>query len=413
MKDYLTQLKNAKKSARELRSAPTAAKNKFLNLLADGLIEDTEYILAENKKDLEEAAGLTSAMTKRLTLNPDVIKGMAAGLRKIADLDDPVGNITQFKRMPNGMNVGRMRVPIGVILFIYESRPNVIIDAAGLCVKSGNALIARGGKEAAYSNAALLQLIQKALVQAGLPEMAVQQLEDRSYDTLRLATQEEKYIDLIIPRGRESLIRSIKESARVPVIAHERGVCHAYVDAKADIEKAVKIIVNAKTSNPSTCNSLEKALVHRDIAAGFLPLLIDALVDAQVEVRGCEEVCKMDQRCIPALAEDWDKEYLDMVLAVKIVDSAPEALDHIDAHSSGLSDIIITEDYELARNFLDKVNSASVMVNASTRLTDGGALGLGAELGISTSSIHMRGPMGLEDLTVTKYVVMGNGQIRE
>jgi len=413
MINFKLQLTRAKESSRNLRIASSSQKNIFLLKLADSLIENKNEIIKENNKDIEKAQGLTKAMLRRLTLTGDILKEMARGLRQIAEVDDPVGQIENMNTMFNGMKVGRMRVPIGVILFVYESRPNVIIDAAGLCIKSGNTLIVRGGKEAMYSNVVLLKYIKRALVAANLPENGVQQLEDRDYETLSKVVKETEYVDLIVPRGREKLISSIKEASMVPVIAHERGVCHAYVDSDVNIEKAIKIIINSKVSNPSTCNSLEKVLIHKNVADKILPSLIKEFINNEVEVRGDKTVCKIDRHCKKATKEDWDQEYLDLIITIKIVDSFQEALVHIENHSSGLSDIIITENNVRAQDFLNNVNSASVMVNASTRLTDGAAFGLGAELGISTSSIHMRGPMGLKDLTVTKYVVLGDGQIRE
>lgn len=413
MKNYLEQLKDAKKASRELKIASVTKRNRFLHILAELIIEKSSLIIAENQKDLNATTHLNSAMTKRLKMDEVTIGSMVKALKDLSEMDDPIGEMENIKRMTNGMQVGKMRTPIGLILFVYESRPNVIIDAAGLCIKSGNALIVRGGKEARYSHAILLKYIQKALLDAGLSESCIQELEDRSYETLQLAVQEEEYLDLVIPRGREDMIKAIKGFARVPVIAHEKGVCHAFIDRSADMDRAVRIIVNGKTSNPSTCNSLEKVLIHQSVASQNIRSLLDELFEAGVEVRGCKQICALDDRCLPASDEDWDQEYLDMVITIKIVGSFEEALAHIELHSSGLSESIITENYSRAQKFLDRVNSACVLVNASTRLADGGTLGLGAELGISTSSIHMRGPMGLKDLTVTKYVVMGNGQIRE
>ncbi len=413
MKNIEEQLKLAKEASNQLRIVDTKKKNNFLNKLSDLLMENKQEILQENKKDLDLNEGLTKAMKKRLTLTEDSIKGMVDGVREIVDLDDPIGVIEEKWSRPNGMEVAKMRVPIGVIVFVYESRPNVIVDATGLCIKSGNVLIARGGKEAIYSNTVLLKFINQALEEAGLPVGSVQQLEDRSYEALAEVVKQDKYVDLVVPRGREKLINTIKDNARVPVIAHERGLCHMYIDSEADKAMAIKLVLNAKTSNPSTCNTIEKVLIHKDIADEILPDLILKLIEAGVEIRGDEKVCSLSDSCKLALEEDWDEEYLDMIVAIKIVDSFENSIKHIEEHSSGLTDSIITENKEKADKFLQAVNSAVVLVNASNRLVDGGVFGLGAELGISTSSIHMRGPMGIKDLTVTKYIVLGDGQIRE
>jgi glutamate-5-semialdehyde dehydrogenase len=413
MTDYKTQLIRAKEAARDLRTASTQQKNLFLHTLAGLLMAHQEQILDENKRDVDAATDLPPAMVKRLTLTSQSLAGMAQGLREIADLEDPVGAIEAMSKRPNGMRVGKMRVPIGVIVFVYESRPNVIVDAAGLCLKSGNVLVSRGGKEAIRSNAVLLQYITQALKEAGLPECAVQELQDRNYDTLTAVLQEDQYVDLAVPRGRAELINAVKKAARVPVIAHERGLCHAYIDATANIEQALKVVLNAKLSNPSVCNAVETILIHQDVAEATLPGLLSQLFAQGVEVRGCERTCRYDTRCKPATPEDWDTEYLALIVSIKVVDSYEAAVAHIEKHSSGLTDSIMTEDYSLAQNFVERINSATVLVNASNRLTDGGVFGLGAELGISTSPIHIRGPMGLKEMTVTKYVVFGTGQIRE
>ncbi|MGH7249534.1 MAG: glutamate-5-semialdehyde dehydrogenase, partial [Minisyncoccia bacterium] len=306
-----------------------------------------------------------------------------------------------------------VRVPIGVISIIFESRPNVIVDIAALCIKSGNAVIVRGGKEALYSNNVLEKYIVKALEKSGLPASAVQQLEDRRHEAIGELVQLEDYLDLVIPRGREELIRSVSEKSRVAVIKHMRGMCHLYIDSEANTEKAIKIAVNAKTSNPSTCNSIETLLVHQDIADKIMPNLLKEMFKKGVEIRGDKNTCKYDARCVAATEEDWSAEYLDLILSIKIVTSYEEAIAHIQKYSSLLTDAIVTENKKCAQNFINDIDSAVVLVNASNRLTDGGVFGLGAEIGISTSRIHMRGPMGLEDLTVTRYNVIGNGQIRE
>ncbi len=407
------QLISAKQASVQLRTATTKQKNDFLTKLASLLVENKERIVEENKKDLSEVQGITKAMEKRLKISAEAIEDIAQGLKEVAELADPVGTITKMWKRPNGMQVGRMRAPIGVIFFIFESRPNVIVDAAALCIKSGNVLIARGGKEALNSNNILLQYIKQALESVALPSGAVQQLEDRNYEAVTEVVKSDKYVDLVVPRGREKLIRSIKEAAQVPVIAHERGLCHLYIDKSANKEKAIEIALNAKTSNPSTCNTIETILVHSDMAEEVVSSLVDKLIEAGVEVRGCEKVCALNQKSNLASEEDWDTEYLDMIVSIKVVDSFEKGIEHIQKYSSGLTDTIVTEDYQRSRKFLEMINSAAVLVNVSNRFTDGNQFGLGAELGISTSSVHMKGPMGLEDLTTTKYIVLGDGQIRE
>jgi len=409
----LEQLQKAKKITHELRVATTEQKNNFLNKLADLLVENTSKILVENKKDLDASSNITKAMKKRLEITEEGIRNIAGGVREVASREDPVGTIVEKWVRPNGLKIGKMRVPIGVIVFIFESRPNVIVDAAVLCVKSGNVLIARGGKEAQHSNNIFEKLIQEALKSVGLPKETVQQLEDRNYGAVAEVVQSYKYVDLVVPRGREKMIKAIKDAARVPVIAHERGLCHLYIDKAADKTKAISITINAKVSNPSVCNSIETVLIHKDKADEVLPDLISKFIENSVEVRGDERVCSYNGRCIKATEEDWSTEFLDLIISIKIVDSYDEALEHINKYSSGLTDSIVTENKELGEKFLKDVNSASVLVNASNRFTDGGELGFGAELGISTASIHMKGPMGLRDLTVTKYIIVGDGQIRE
>ena len=409
----LEQARKAKKAAGILRQETTEKKNAFLLALADLLKENTENILAENKKDITSASGLTSAMKRRLELTAQGLVSIASSVREVAKADDPVGKITKEWTQPNGLHISRVRVPIGVIASIFESRPNVIIDVATLCVKSGNAVIVRGGKEAQHSNDALMACVKKALENAGLPLDSVQQLEDRRYEAIGELVQLEDYLDLVIPRGREELIRAVSEKSRVPVMKHNRGLCHLYIDSDADIEKAKHIAVNAKVSNPSTCNSIETLLVHKDIAHKIMPELLKQFFEKGVEVRGDSRACAYDARCVPATEQDWSTEYLDLMLSIKIVDSFNEAIQHIQKYSSGLTDAIVTENEKHADQFLTAIDSATVLVNASNRLVDGGEFGLGAEIGISTSRIHMRGPMGLEDLTVTRYNVVGDGQIRE
>ena len=403
----------AKKASGILRQTPTDQKNSFLLTLATLLEGRVKEILTDNMKDINSAKNITIAMKRRLTLNRDMIIDMSNSVREIATAEDPVGKIVKKTIRPSGLNVIRVRVPIGVITIIFESRPNVIIDVAALCVKSGNAVIVRGGKEALHSNTALMTCITMALEQSKLPIYAVQQLEDRRHEAIGELVQLEDYLDLVIPRGREELIRMVSEKSRVAVIKHMRGLCHLYIDNDADVVKAIRIAVNAKTSNPSTCNSIETLLIHKDIADKMMPLLLKELFEKGVEIRGDKSVCKYDSRCVVAQEKDWSIEYLDLILSVKIVDSYEEAIEHIQQYSSGLTDAIVTENKARAEDFLKVIDSATVLVNASNRLTDGGVFGLGAEMGISTSRIHMRGPMGLEDLTVTRYNVIGDGQIRE
>jgi len=409
----IEQLKLAKDATNILRLATTEQKNNFLHKLSDLLLQNISEILVENKKDLDAAVDITKPMKKRLELTEQGIGAIAKGVREVVGQEDPVGKIVNTWKRPNGLTIGKMRVPIGVIVFVFESRPNVIVDAAALCVKSGNVLIARGGKEAQNSNNILEKIIQEALESVGLPKEAVQQLEDRDYSALTEVVQSYKYVDLVVPRGRAKMIKAIKDAARVPVIAHERGLCHLYIDKAADKKKAIDISINAKVSNPSVCNSIETILVHKDATDKILPDLISKFIENGVEVRGDERVCSYSNKCVKATEEDWNTEYLDLIISIKVVDSYKEAVEHITRYSSGLTDSIVTEDKNLGDKFLRDINSASVLVNASNRLTDGGVFGLGAELGISTASIHMKGPMGIEDLTVTKYIVVGDGQIRE
>lgn len=409
----LDQAVKAKQASMDLRGASTEQKNKFLTILATLLEDGVDEILAENTKDINSAKDITPAMKRRLTLNKEMISGMAKSVREIAEARDPVGKIVSQANRPDGLNIVRVRVPIGVIAIIFESRPNVVIDVAALCVKSGNAVIVRGGKEALHSNTALMKCVTLALKESKLPIYAVQQLEDRRHEAIGELVQLEDYLDLVIPRGREELIRAVSLKSRVAVIKHMRGLCHLYIDKYADVTKAIRIAINAKTSNPSTCNSIETLLVHKDIADKVMPTLLKELFAKGVEVRGDKNICQYDSRCILAEEKDWSTEYLDLILSVKIVNSYEEAIAHIQKYSSGLTDSIITEDKAWAEDFLKAVDSATVLVNASNRLTDGSVFGLGAEMGISTSRIHMRGPMGLEDLTVTRYNVIGDGQIRE
>jgi glutamate-5-semialdehyde dehydrogenase len=408
-------VERAQLAARQMAKLPSGAKSDALRRMAAALEAEERALLTLNARDVARAQeqGLSSAMVDRLRLSPKRISEMAHGLREIAALADPIGEVTRMWRRPNGLDIGMMRVPLGVIVFIYESRPNVTADAAGLCLKSGNAVILRGGSEAIQSNIALSELLSKAAVAAGVPDDALQMIPftDRSaiFEILKM----EKFVDLVVARGGEEFIRTVVEHSRIPVIKHDKGLCHIYIDDEADLGMAAKVAFNAKVQRPSVCNALETLLVHRAVADRFLPSFCDQLKAAGVEVRGCAETCRFVPWAVAANVADWDTEYLDLVLAVKVVGSLEEALDHIARHSSKLSESIITANYQKARRFLHEVDSAAVFVNASTRLTDGNEFGFGAELGISTQKLHARGPMGLESLTSLKYIVFGDGQIRE
>ncbi len=382
--------------------------------MAAGLEKNSAVLIAGNKDDLvaAEQKGLSKAMIDRLTLNPDRIRAMADGIREVAALSDPVGEVLKMWRRPNGMDVGRMRVPIGLIGIIYESRPNVTADSAALCLKSGNAVLLRGGSEAVHSNRAIVEVLSRTGAEAGLPEGAVSFIEnpDRAcvMEMLKLNT----FIDLIIPRGGEGLIRMVSENSTIPVIKHDKGICHVYVDGKTDLMMAEEICFNAKVQRPGTCNAMETMLVHQDVAKAFLPAIADRMKKAHVEIRGCERTRAIVPDINAAADRDWDTEYNDLILNIKIVDSMEDAMEHIAAHGSQHSEAIVTNDYQNARRFLREVDASAVFVNASTRLNDGFEFGLGAEIGISTTRIHARGPMGLEELTSTKFIVFGNGQIR-
>jgi glutamate-5-semialdehyde dehydrogenase len=407
--------KSAKKASRDMAKCPTAKKNEALLTIAGELNRQAEYIKEENKKDLTGAkeAGLSAAFIDRLTIKDATIKSMTVGLLEVSALEDPVGTVCKTWTRPNGIQVSRMRIPLGVIGIIYESRPNVTVDAAALCLKAGNAVILRGGSEAHHSNMALSGIIKKALSDSGLPDCAVQIVPVRERSAVNYLLAQEEYIDLIIPRGGESLIRFVVENSRIPVLKHYKGVCHVYVDEGADIEMAKRICFNAKVQRPGVCNAMETMLVHEAIAEKFLPETAKELGVAGVEIRGCPRTCAILPEAKKAVEEDWPAEFLDLVLAVKIVSGMDEAVGHISKYGSNHTDAIVTSDYDRARRFLREVDSSVVLVNASTRFNDGGQLGLGAEIGISTSKLHAFGPMGLEELTTTKFIVCGNGQIRE
>ncbi|MCF7522104.1 glutamate-5-semialdehyde dehydrogenase [Neisseria sp. ZJ106] len=404
----------AKQAFYRLSAADSAQKNAALLRMTELIRQHSSDILAANRLDMQqaEAKGLESALLDRLQLNENTLQTMCDGLQQIAALPDPVGEMDEFRTRPNGLQIGKMRVPLGVIGIIYESRPNVTLDAAALCLKSGNACILRGGSEAFNSNLVLAKLIKQALAETGLPEAAVNLIENTSRESVGAMLQSPEWIDVIIPRGGKSLVARIAAEARVPVIKHLDGICHVYIDQAADTEKAVNIAFNAKTSRYGTCNTMETLLVHEKRAAEILPLLAEKYAGKGVELRGCPRTLAVLPNIQTASDADWDTEYLAPILAVKIVDSLAEAVAHINIHGSHHTDSIVTESYTDAQQFLRSVDSASVMVNASTRFADGFEYGLGAEIGISTDKIHVRGPVGLHGLTSQKWVVLGNGQVR-
>jgi glutamate-5-semialdehyde dehydrogenase len=406
---------NARWAARRLAVAERPAKDRALTVLAGLLEERAAELAAANQKDLAAGreAGLSEAMLDRLALSEPVIGSMAAGLREVAALPDPVGEVTGMWRRPNGLLVGRQRIPLGVIGFIYESRPNVTVDAAGLCLKSGNAVVLKGGKEAINSNLALAGLVADALEEAGLPTAAVQVVPTTDRAATAALLKLDGLVDVIIPRGGESLIRFVAENSAIPVLKHYKGVCHVYVDRDADLDMAERICVNAKCQRPGVCNAMETLLVHAEAAGEFLPRVARSLGEAGVELRGCDQTCHLLPQAVAATEADWPAEFLDLRLAVKVVESLDQALDHIAAHGSQHTEAIVTRDYQRARRFLGAVDSSVVLVNASTRFNDGGQLGLGAEIGINTSKLHAFGPMGLAELTSRKFVVFGDGQVRE
>ncbi len=404
----------AKAASQTLASLSSTVKNELLQQMAQSLLNHTEELIEANEKDLAAAreAGLTSAMFDRLALDAQRIRGMADGLREVAELPDPVGEVTNMQRRPNELQVGRMRIPLGVIGIVYESRPNVTADAAGLCLKSGNAVILRGGKEAFHSNLAIGKVLKSELERMHLPAAAVQVIETTDRTAILELLKLEEEIDLIIPRGGEGLIRFVSENSRIPVIKHYKGVCHTFVDASADYEQAEKICINAKVQRPGVCNAMETLLIHQDIAETFVPRIAAAMRAQGVELRGCETTREFADEALAATEEDWYAEYLDLTLAVKVVENLDEAMEHIRKYGSLHTEVIVTRDYQNSQRFLREVNSSVVMVNASSRFSDGNQFGLGAEIGISTSKLHSFGPMGLEDLTTRKFIVLGDGQIR-
>ncbi len=415
IKQYVTgKAKEAKAASKALANISTEIKNNALFKMAAELEKESSKLIAENRKDLvaAEQKGLSKAMIDRLTLNPERIVAMADGLREVAALPDPVGEVLGLRRRPNGMEVGKMRVPIGLIGIIYESRPNVTADTAALCLKSGNAVILRGGSEAVHSNTAIVEILSRAGAEAGIPEGAISFIENPDRACVMEMLKLNGTIDLIIPRGGEGLIRMVSENSTIPVIKHDKGICHVYVDSKADLAMAEEICFNAKVQRPGTCNAMETMLVHQDVAKTFLPAIINRMKKAGVEIRGCAKTRALVPDIKEATDKDWDTEYNDLIVNVKTVGGMDEAMEHIAAHGSQHSESIVTNDYRNAHRFQREVDASAVFVNASTRLNDGFEFGLGAEIGISTTRIHARGPMGLEELTSTKFIVYGNGQIR-
>ena len=414
--EYVNELvTRAKHAAGRLATLSTAVKNRALLAMAEALEEQKDALLAANELDLE-AFGIApekKAMADRLRLTAERIVEMAAGLREVAALPDPLGDMPKMWTRPNGMQVGRVRVPIGVIGIIYESRPNVTADSAALCLKSGNACVLRGGSEAIHSNTAIAGVLSEAAEKAGVPAGAISFVARPDRELVPLLLKQDRYIDLIIPRGGESLMRIVTEHATIPVIRHDAGVCHIYVDADADPAMAEKICLNAKVQRPSTCNAVETLLVHQGIARQWLAPFIEKLVTAGVEIRGCQKTCQLSSSAKPASDNDFGKEFLDLTVAVKVVKNVDEAMEHIAKYGSHHTEAIVTSDYPKAMRFLREVDASAVLVNASTRLNDGYQFGLGAEIGISTSRIHARGPMGLEELTCFKFIVLGSGQVRE
>lgn len=405
----------AKAAAREAANLRTPQKDAVLRRAAEHLIASQPRILEENQKDLRaaEAKGLSKAMLDRLTLNEKRVAEMAQGLREIVELPDPVGQVVKGWTRPNGLRVEKVRIPLGVIAIIYESRPNVTVDAAGLCLKSGNVVILRGGSEAIHSNRILGEILRESLQASGVNPDLVQVVPTTDREALKVLLEQDREVDLVIPRGGEGLMKLLREISKIPVIKHDKGVCHIFVDYNADLDRAEKIVLNAKVQRPGVCNALETLLVDRKVAHAFLPRMVAELQRMGVELRGDAATRAIVPQAAAATEADWDAEYLDLILAVKVVEGLDEALAHIERHGSLHTESILTNDEAHAERFLREVNASAVMVNASTRFNDGGQLGLGAEIGISTTKLHAFGPMGLEELTTQKYVVRGDGQVRE
>ena len=405
----------ARDAAGKLVRISTNQKNAALLSIAAYLEKEAAFIKEENRKDLVKAEeiGISSAMLDRLTIKDTTLISMVDGLRDVEALKDPVGTMGPAWIRPNGLQIARMRIPLGVIGIIYESRPNVTLDATGLCLKSGNAVILRGGSEAFHSNQALAAIIDQALDHVGMPQNSVQVVPIRDREAVSMLLNQEEFVDLIIPRGGEGLIRFVVENSKIPVLKHYKGVCHVYVDADADLDMAQEISFNAKVQRPGVCNAMETLLVHHSAAESFLPAMAKRFTEAGVELRGCAKACRILSDVKEAQESDWAAEYLDLILTVKVVEDMDDAINHIARYASNHTDAIVTRDYDRARRFVREVDSSVVLVNASTRFNDGGQLGLGAEIGISTSKLHAFGPMGVEELTTTKFVVLGSGQIRE
>ncbi len=414
--NYIEQLgEKALEAKRKIATASTGEKNKVLEAIAQVLLENSDAILAENEKDIANARdnGISETMVDRLRLTKERIKGIADACMELVNLEDPVGEVLQGSVRPNGMRITKVRVPMGVIGIIYESRPNVTVDAGALCLKSGNAAILRGGKEAIHSNMILVNLMQRALETSGFAKETIQLVKDTSREVSTQMMQANGYIDVLIPRGGAGLIQAVVQNATVPVIETGTGNCHIYVDDSADLEMAVQITDNGKTQRPSVCNALETCLVHKDVADKFLPMLQKVFEKHQVEIRGCERTkAILGDSVVLATPQDYATEFLDYIMSIKVVDSIEEAIAHIRKYSTGHSECIITESYRHAEQFQKEIDSACVYVNCSTRFTDGGEFGLGAEIGISTQKLHVRGPMGLKELTTMKYLINGSGQIR-
>ncbi|MDU2155482.1 glutamate-5-semialdehyde dehydrogenase [Clostridium sp.] len=406
--------KRAKEASYDLGIASTTEKNKALESMANALINNTNEIIKANKEDLDRAVqkGTSKAMLDRLSLNESRIEDMAKGLRELIALEDPIGEVIEMWKRPNGLQIGKQRVAMGVIGIIYEARPNVTCDAAGLCLKTGNAVILRGGSEAINSNKAIVKILANAIKEAGLPEFSVQLVEDTSRETALEMMKLNEYIDVLIPRGGAGLIQTVVKNATVPVIETGVGNCHIYVDEDCDFDMARDIIINAKTSRPAVCNAAEKMIINENIANEFLPIIVKALRENNVEIIGDEKVKSLINDVKEASDADWSKEYLDYIIGAKIVKNVDEAINHINKYGSGHSEAIVTNSYKNSQKFLNKVNAAAVYVNASTRFTDGSEFGFGAEIGISTQKLHARGPMGLKELTTIKYIIYGNGQVR-
>ena len=405
---------DARQASLTMARLSTCVKNDMLLRMAESLEKEAPLLIVENRKDLEagQQKGLSSAMLDRLMLDEKRIKGIADALREVAALPDPVGEVTKMWKRPNELLVGKMRIPLGVIGIIYEARPNVTADAAALCLKAGNAVVLRGGSEAIYSNLAIAGILQGVMTSLGVPPAALSLIPFTEREGVLEMLKQEESIDLIIPRGGESLIRFVVENSRIPVIKHYKGVCHIFVDQSADFDKAEKIIVNSKVQRPGVCNALETLLIHKDVAAGFIPRITATLQGLNVELRGDEAFRQYAPSATPATEEDWQAEYLELILACRVVDDMDAAIAHINRYGSLHTEVIITSDYSRSQRFIREVNSSCVMINASTRFADGNQLGLGAEIGISTTKLHSFGPMGLEDLTTTKFIVYGDGQVR-